>query len=111
MLTDVNRGPAKASQTKLFLGIHFLPRSTGCVVSNRNPAAKRGCHHWSVGDVVAFLHQLELGHVEELFRTNGVDGDMLKDMSEDDLRTELGLTRLQARKVQRRFGLLLASDA
>ena len=76
-----------------------------------NPAAKRGCRHWSVGDVVAFLHQLELGHVEELFRTNGVDGDMLQDMSEDDLHSELGLTRLQARKVQRRFGLLLAADA
>ena len=54
------------------------------------------------GDVVAFLRELELGHVEDLFRTSGVDGDMLVDRSEDDMQAELGLTKLQARKVKKK---------
>ena len=59
---------------------------------------------WRVDDVVAYLRSLELGHLEAAFRANGVDGPFLATLSEEDLVTELGLTRLQARKVMMRLG-------
>ena len=46
---------------------------------------------------------MELGHLENAFRSNGVDGQFLSTLSEEDLTTELGLTRLQARKVKMRL--------
>ena len=54
-------------------------------------------------DVVSFLMELELGHSEEVFRFNGVDGRFLCSLSEADLVSELGLSRLQARKVKLNF--------
>ncbi len=44
-----------------------------------------------------------LGHVASAFHTNAVDGAFLSDLSEEDLVSELGLTRLQARKAKARL--------
>ena len=54
---------------------------------------------WKVDDVIAYLYSIELGHVAESFRSNGVDGAMLKSLSVEDLTSELQLTGLQAKKV------------
>ena len=67
--------------------------------SGETPDRKAGCVAWSVSDVVAFLEDLGLGHVAAAFRDNGVDGAFLEKLSARDLEDELGLTRLQARKV------------
>ena len=65
---------------------------------------RRDPSSWSVQDVVQYLGTLELEHVAEQFVSNGVEGQMLLDLSQDDLQQELGLTKLQARKVKRRLG-------
>ena len=69
------------------------------------PLSKKaaGCLQWRVDDVVNYLQSLSFGHLESAFRSNGVDGQFLSTLSEDDLTTELGLTRLQARKVKMRL--------
>ena len=58
---------------------------------------------WRVNDVIAFLRDLELGHLEAAVRNNGVDGDMLKTLSCPELVSDLGLSTLQAKKVLRRL--------
>jgi len=58
---------------------------------------------WRVEEVLRYLESLELGHVGTKFKENGIDGQMLLDLSEEDLVTELGLTKLQARKVRQRL--------
>lgn len=78
-------------------------------VSKRGPQGHTGstpdqkraaCGAWRVEDVVRFLKELELGHLEQVFRLNGVDGRFLFSLSEAELVSELGLSRLQARKVK-----------
>ena len=64
------------------------------------PKARR---EWSVDEVAAWLHSLALGHVTERFRENAVDGAFLSELALDELVTELGLTRLQAKKVLSRW--------
>ena len=59
-----------------------------------------------VADVVAWLESLSLGHLSERFRENGVDGEFLTELTLEELESELGLTRLQAKKVLSRFKLM-----
>ena len=42
------------------------------------------------------LSQLALGHLADLFRENGVDGEFLSQCTKEELVSELGLTALQA---------------
>ena len=58
---------------------------------------------WSVQDVCSWLDSLSLGHVAQRFRDNGVDGAFLSDLAEEELMAELGLTKLQAKKVMTRW--------
>jgi hypothetical protein len=62
------------------------------------PDAKRGAS-WGVDDVVKWLESLELGHLAPRFRENGVDGAFLQELSIDKMVVELGMTKLQAKKV------------
>lgn len=57
---------------------------------------------WGVEDVIKYLESIELGHLTTKFRENGVDGLMLQELSDEDLMTELGCTKLQARKIRQR---------
>ena len=56
--------------------------------------------------VIRWLGELGLGHLSERFREEGVDGEFLCELSEDELVSELGLSRLQSKKVQSRFAAL-----
>ena len=58
---------------------------------------------WSVSDVLSYLQSLGLGHVGPAFQENGVDGQMLCELSEVDLVQNLGLKPLQAKKVIQRL--------
>ena len=71
--------------------------------TGETPEAKRNCSAWSTDGVAEYLARLELGHLEAKFRENGVDGQMLVCLSDEDLVTELGLSKLQARKVRQRL--------
>ena len=71
--------------------------------TGETPDGKVGCLTWSVEDVVDFLSRIGLGHVSDGFKTNSVDGHFLQQLAEEDLMTELGLTKLQARKVKSRL--------
>jgi hypothetical protein len=67
------------------------------------PEPKRQAAQWKVSDVLEYLKRLDLGHVCGKFVENGVDGRFLLELSEEDLVTDLGLTKLQARKVLSRL--------
>merc|ERR1712151_1050348 len=58
---------------------------------------------WNVDQVVQFIETLGFGHIVEAFRDNGVDGEMLAGLSEEELCAELKLTKLQAKKVRQRL--------
>lgn len=82
---------------------HEAPASSSASSSDSPMPAlgHRNCRNWSVEDVAQYLEQIELKHVIPKFRENGVDGLMLHELSEEDLMTELGCTKLQARKIMR----------
>ena len=61
---------------------------------------------WTVAEVVAWLESSSLGHLSERFRENGVDGEFLTELIVAELESELGLTRLQAKKVLGRFKMM-----
>ena len=67
------------------------------------PERKRIAAAWDIDAVVAYLHRLELGALEARFRENGIDGPFLLELNEKDLRDDLGLSPLQARKVMARL--------
>ena len=67
------------------------------------PEAKRRVDSWTVEEVASFIDGLRLSHVRDNFLFNGVDGQFLLQLSEEDLVSELGLTRLQARLVKSRL--------
>ena len=52
---------------------------------------------------------LGLPHLVERFRQNAIDGEMLADLAEEDFVGELGLTKLQAKKIMVSLGLVCAS--
>lgn len=53
--------------------------------------------------MTSWLGTLSLGHLAERFQINAVDGEFLSELSEEELVTELGMTKLQAKKVKARF--------
>ena len=57
------------------------------------------CFH----SVVGWLGTIGFCNLTDHFRTNAVDGEFLGELSEDELVTELALTKLQAKKVMIRF--------
>ena len=70
---------------------------------NRRKLQLQDAETWSVQDVVTFLGELALGHLAPVFEDNGVDGQMLCELSLDDLTSSLGLKPLQARKLMNRL--------
>eukprot|EP01050_Picozoa_sp_SAG11_P005482 SAG11_NODE_388_length_9871_cov_18.104585_2_plen_926_part_00 len=67
----------------------------------------------SVDDVGDWLNALGLGHREAAFRDHGVDGQLLSELTEDELRDELGLSMIGERaKIRRaRDAILTAQHA
>ena len=63
----------------------------------------RYAESWSVEEVLSFLHQISLGHLAPTFQENGVDGQMLCELTSAELVDNLGLKPLQARKVMSRL--------
>lgn len=56
---------------------------------------------FSVDEVCLLLVSLELGHLQDKIRDNGVDGGLLVSLSETELVQDLGLSTLQAKRVTR----------
>ena len=73
------------------------------VLAGEAQRSKRQAEAWGVTEVLDYLDSLGLGHVKEKFLHDAVDGQFLSTLSEIDLVAELGLTRLQARKVLSRL--------
>ena len=67
----------------------------------KKSATRANIKAWDVENVVDFLRALELGHLKPKFEENGIDGDFLLSMSADELKEELGITGLQAKKIFR----------
>eukprot|EP00529_Nitzschia_sp_RCC80_P033853 CAMPEP_0113485580 /NCGR_PEP_ID=MMETSP0014_2-20120614/24557_1 /TAXON_ID=2857 /ORGANISM="Nitzschia sp." /LENGTH=201 /DNA_ID=CAMNT_0000379231 /DNA_START=119 /DNA_END=724 /DNA_ORIENTATION=+ /assembly_acc=CAM_ASM_000159 len=53
---------------------------------------------YSQEEVAIFLNSIGLGSKIDGFKENGVDGGLLVTLTEDDLKNDLGLSNLQARK-------------
>lgn len=62
--------------------------------------ATKTVNTWGVDDVCDFLSNLELGHLQPKFKENAVSGSDLTSLSEEDFHSELGVTKLQYRKIQ-----------
>ena len=58
---------------------------------------------WTVEEVVAFLHDIELGHLEEKIRESAVDGKLLASLDVDTLVECLEIKKLQALKIIQRL--------
>lgn len=58
---------------------------------------------WTLEQVGQYLDFLGLSHIQEKFKENAVDGPMLLELSEEELCKELGLLKLQARKLLSRL--------
>ena len=71
--------------------------------SDHRPVSVVEAESWSVEEVVSFLHQICLGHLAPTFQENGIDGQMLCELTSEELVENLGLKPLQARKVMSRL--------
>jgi len=58
---------------------------------------------YDVDEVCLFLNAIGLGAKAQGFRDSAVDGDVLVTLSQDDLKSELGLNAIQARKVAQKL--------
>jgi len=94
-------GPGLPSQPRP-QNVQSPPNSSGSSLISPPPISRSPSVSWGVEDVVQYLQSIELGHLANTFRENGVDGLMLQELSEEDLMTELGCTKLQARKIRQR---------
>ena len=77
-------------------------RKRACPDASSGPARKKP-RDWSVSEVISYLEGLGLGHVQDGFKENAVDGRTLTEMTAEELVQYLGLTKLQARKVVSRL--------
>ena len=66
--------------------------NTTCVFDNKHPK------NYNQNEVSNWLRSIGLGHKAVLFEEHAVDGLMLETLTEEDLRVELGLSKLQSRK-------------
>lgn len=60
--------------------------------------ASKSPSEYTQEEVAVWLNSIGLGSKVEAFKQNGVDGSLLVILTEDDVKSELGLTTLQARK-------------
>ena len=58
---------------------------------------------WNVQDVVAFLHDIELGHLEPKILESAVDGQLLCSLDKDTLMECLEIPKLTALKIMQRL--------
>ena len=74
--------------------------------SGAPPVSSRGSKRprsWTVDDVVEFLGSCDLGHIADTIRVNGVDGELLVSLTDSEMMEELGLTKLQVKKIRLRL--------
>ena len=57
---------------------------------------------WKVQDVQTYLNFLELGHLTDMVRAEGIDGQALMECSEADLQ-EIGFSKFQSKKIKQRL--------
>ena len=80
------------------------PRASGAASSSwegragDGAAAPKRASTWNEAQVIAFFEDIGFGHVKEKIVHAAMDGHVLCSLSEAEMVTELGLTKLQARK-------------
>lgn len=55
---------------------------------------------WSVEEVGLFLHSVDLGHLQEQFRVNAVNGSLLLSLKVEDMVSGDLCTLIQAKKIK-----------
>ena len=99
---DVPVGPTSSLPPRGPTSSFSPPKRSAPGPTGATPEAKR-VTRWTVEQVCEHLDRIDLGHTKEQFRSNGIDGSFLAELSEAELMQELGLTRLQAKKVKSRL--------
>ena len=93
--TDGERPPATLPSTRASTGA-----SSSCEGESANAAAPaKGASTWKEAEVLAFFEKIGLTHVQKKLERSAVDGRVLCSLTEAEMVSELGLTKLQARKV------------
>ena len=62
---------------------------------------------WTVDETVAFFQRLSFADAAIVVLQNGVDGKTMLDLSDDDLKKELGLQNLQVKRVRKEIEAML----
>lgn len=74
----------------------------------RQSSSKKPLKAYSVSDVCLFVEQLELD--SKLFKENSSGGEDLLELTDEDMKTELGLKPLQVRKLRRHIKSKLTEE-
>lgn len=75
----------------LVVSVTQVPASTG--------PPERPVVDWTIDEVIQYVEYQGLGHVADKFRDNAIDGSVLVDLTAEDLCNDLGLQKLQAKKI------------
>ncbi|KAG8470009.1 hypothetical protein KFE25_006464 [Diacronema lutheri] len=99
-LLDLNEDELKVDLGVAKLGQRRRFARTLCTVMPgcRNPRRADVVASWSVGDVNEWLKEIGLGKYVRKFASHEVDGMTLPDISEDELKSELGVSEIGLRK-------------
>ena len=62
---------------------------------------------WTVDETVAFFQRLSFADAAIMVLQNGVDGKTMLDLTDDDLKKELGLQNLQVKRVRKEIEAML----
>ena len=71
--------------------------------SDHRPVSVAEAEPWSVEEALSFLHQISLGQLPPTCQEHAVDGQMLCELTSEELVNNLSLKPLQARKVMNCF--------
>jgi hypothetical protein len=63
----------------------------------------KSIEHYDADEVAIWLSCIGLGQKSSAFREHGIDGSMLVTLTENEFQEDLGLSRLQAKKVQQQL--------
>ena len=74
----------------------------------QQPSSKKSLKQYSVSDVCLFIEQLELD--SKMFKENSIGGEDLLELTDEDMKTELGLKLLQVRKLRRHINSKLTEE-
>eukprot|EP00798_Chlamydomonas_sp_ICE-L_P005703 gene5703-17599_t len=88
--------------------------SKRAAIDSRTPMSsykEKPVAEWTAFDVSTYLNEIGLGSLEKVATENALSGNDLVELTQEELQHDLGITRLQARKMKKEAGLPYTSGA